>query len=156
MSSTTSTESDYYIRELELKDYENGFLECLKELTVVGNISKDKFEKTFIDRKYKNVYTYVAVDKKTDKVLGTGSVFYEPKFIRECATKAYIEDISVIKDAQGKGIGRELVLFLENKAICDGCYKIILTCNEKTSGFYKKLNFKKIEDAMAIYSSNSK
>ncbi len=155
-SSSTNNESDFCIRELELCDYEKGFLDCLKELTIVGEISKEMFRKTFFDRKNRDVFTIVAVDKKSDRILGTGSVFYEPKFIRECSVKAYIEDISVTKDAQGRGIGREIVKYLEHKALNDGCYKIILTCNEKNRGFYKKMNFEQKEYAMAYYSNNSK
>lgn len=154
MSSTTSTESDFYIRELKLSDYENGFIECLKALTVVGDITKDKFEQTLSSRQKTNIYTIVAIDKKTNKVIGTGSMFYELKFIRNCSKKAYIEDIAVLKETQGRGVGREIVLFLENKALNDGCYKIVLTCDEKVAGFYRKMNFKKVEEAMAIYASS--
>lgn len=145
-------DQSYSIRELKVKDYENGFLDCLTELTIVGDISKDKFIETFNKRKTVGVFTAVAVDDKTKKILGTGSVFYEPKFIRNCSWKAYIEDISVASHTQKRGVGKAIVSFLKDKALEDGCYKVVLTCNEKTKGFYEKNNFKQIEDAMAIYS----
>lgn len=149
-------EMEYYIRDLEIDDYDKGFFECLKELTTIGSITKDKFKETFICRQEKCVTTVVAVDKKTGVILGTGSIFYEPKFIRGCAWKGYIEDISVSKKSQGKGVGRAIVSYLEDKAIRDGCYKIVLTCSKEKTEFYEKMKFKKIEDAMAIYSTDFK
>lgn len=34
------TDFNYVIREAEIDDYDKGFLECLKELTVVGDLNK--------------------------------------------------------------------------------------------------------------------
>lgn len=147
---------DYSIRELRIEDYDNGFLDCLKELTVVGNITKEMFIDTFNERKEKGIFTVVAIENKTRRILGTGSVFYEPKFIRECSWKAYIEDISIAKYAQKRGVGKRIVKHLEEKALRDGCYKVILTCNEENKEFYQKMRFKRIEDAMAIYSNDLK
>ncbi|KAM0681590.1 Glucosamine-phosphate N-acetyltransferase-like protein [Glugoides intestinalis] len=147
---------NYHIRELEIEDYKNGFLECLKELTIVGDITQEMFLNRFQERKNHGVFTVVAVEECTNRVLGTASIFYEPKYIRECATKAYIEDVCVASYAQKRGIGKKLVVFLEEKAINDGCYKIILTCNEQKEYFYQKMNFKKTEIAMSIYSNTLK
>lgn len=98
----------------------------------------------------------MAVENDTGKILGTGSVFYEPKFIRSCATKGFIEDICVAKYAQRRGVGKKIVEYLRDKALNDGCYKVILTCSEQNEAFYQKMNFKKIEIAMAIYTSKEK
>jgi glucosamine-phosphate N-acetyltransferase len=40
----------YQIRPLALSDYENGILQVLKQLTHVGEISKDQFTGIFIDK----------------------------------------------------------------------------------------------------------
>lgn len=142
---------DYYIRELRNEDYSNGFIDCLEELTVVGRVTSEMFAKRLMERNAMGVATIVAVDKATSKVLGTASMIYEPKFIHECAIKAYIEDVCVAPYAQKMGIGKSLILYLEEKAILDKCYKIVLTCNEENQAFYEKMNFKKVEVAMAIY-----
>lgn len=147
---------NYHIRELEREDYKNGFIECLKELSIVGDVTEEMFLKRFQERKNQSVFTVVAVEASNNRVLGTASIFYEPKYIRECATKAYIEDVCVAPYAQKRGIGKKLVTFLEEKALDDGCYKIILTCNEQKEQFYQKMNFKKTEIAMAIYSDAQK
>lgn len=144
-------ELDYHIRELELADFENGFIDCLEELTAVGNISPDMFKKRFLERNRQGLLTIVAVSNNTKEILGTASMFYEPKFIHECSVKAYIEDVCVSPKAQKKGIGKSLVQYLENKAMDDNCYKIILTCSEEKRPFYQKMDFKKTEIAMAIY-----
>lgn len=143
--------NNFYIRELEIDDYDKGFLECLKELTEVGNISKNLFSDTFIARKSKGIFTAVVVDDESQQILGTGSIFFEQKFIRNCSIKGYIEDVSVSKAAQKRGIGRSIVEYLIHKALkTQGCYKVVLTCNSNNTCFYEKLKFKKIEDAMAI------
>ena len=147
-------EFNYKIRELEMKDFKNGLLECFKELTIVGDITDENFKERFNKRKRMGIVTVVAVENETNKILGTGSVFYEPKFIRSCSTKGFIEDICVAKYAQKKGVGKELVKYLRNRALSDGCYKILLTCNENNELFYEKMDFKKIEIAMAIYSDD--
>lgn len=145
---------DYHIRELQVGDYSRGFMECLRELTVIGDVTEEMFVRRFQERNKLGVLTVVAVCNKTGNILGTASVFYEPKFIRECSMKGYIEDVSVAPYAQKMGIGRRLVMHLEEKAMGDGCYKVILTCGEENEEFYEKMHFKKIEVAMAIYSDS--
>lgn len=147
---------NYTIREIEVEDYENGFLDCLKELTVVGDINKQTFMERLGKRKSMGIITAVAVEDKTGKILGTGSVFYEPKFIRSCGIKGFIEDICVAKYAQRRGVGKRVVEYLRDRALKDGCYKVLLTCSEQNEGFYEKMNFKKIEIAMVMYTSEDK
>lgn len=149
------TNYDYHIRKLKSEDYDNGFIDCLEELTVVGDVTKAMFLQRFEERKKQGILTVVAVCNKTSKILGTASMFYEPKFIHKCSLKAYIEDVSVAPFAQKRGIGGKLVLYLEEKALEDGCYKLILTCSEDNKEFYQKMNFKKVEIAMAIYSNTN-
>ena len=64
---------------------------------------------------------------------------------------SYICDIAVHPDYQGKGLGRKIV----NKLIhlSQGHKKIILYANPGKEGFYKKLGFKKMNTAMAIFSN---
>ena len=150
------TNSDYNIRELKTEDFNRGILDCFKELTEVGEISSDLFIQRFRKRKDLGIITAVAVENETGRILGTGSVFYEPKFIRSCATKGFIEDVCIAKYAQKRGVGRKLVEYLRDRALKDGCYKVILTCSEQNESFYEKMNFKKIEIAMAIYTSQKK
>ena len=145
-------EFDFYIRELEIEDFDRGFVDCLKELTIVGDVTPEMFKQRFLQRNRQGVLTTVAIDSISLKVLGTASMFYEPKFIRECSVKAYIEDVCVAPYAQKRGIGKKLVQHLEEKALMDNCYKIILTCSEEKKPFYQKMDFKKTEIAMAIYS----
>jgi GNAT superfamily N-acetyltransferase len=40
---------------------------------------------------------------------------------------------------------------LKSIAKAQGCYKVILDCDEKNQGFYEKLGFKKKEVQMAYY-----
>ena len=144
---------NYQIRELEASDFEKGFVDCLQELTVVGEISNEQFISRFNKRKSMGIITAVAVEDNTGKILGTGSLFYEPKFIRSCSFKGFIEDICVAKYAQRRGVGKKIVEYLRERALSDGCYKVILTCSEQNQNFYEKIGFQKIEVAMAVYES---
>lgn len=145
---------NYKIRELIMEDFHNGFIDCLRELTTVGDITEDMFKKTFNERQRIGIMTVVAVEANTNRILGTASMFYEPKFIRGCSVKAYIEDVCVASYAQKMGIGKGLVSHLQKRALSDNCYKILLTCNDENVDFYKKLFFERKESAMALYKNN--
>jgi len=42
---------------------------------------------------------------------------------------------------------------LKHIGFAQGCYKIILDCNDKNVGFYQKCGFKQKEIQMALYKS---
>ena len=62
---------------------------------------------------------------------------------------AYICDIAIHPQYQGKGIGKDIVLKLVE--LSQGHKKIILYANPGKEGFYRKLGFKKMNTAMAIF-----
>ena len=79
-------------------------------------------------------YILVILDTITDKILATGSLILEHKFIRGAATIGHIEDIAVSKSAQGKRLGLHLVNALTELSEILGCYKCILDCSEDNKG----------------------
>lgn len=70
------------------------------------------------------------VQRSTDKIVASGSVFTERKFLRNTGKVGHIEDIAVDKAMHGKGLGRKLILALEEIARSQGCYKTILDCSK--------------------------
>jgi N-acetylglutamate synthase-like GNAT family acetyltransferase len=62
---------------------------------------------------------------------------------------AYIADIAVERQAQGTGIGRQIVQRLMQAA--SGHKKIILYAVPGKEGFYAKLGFKRMNTAMAVF-----
>lgn len=43
----TESDSEFEFRYLKRDDYDKGFMECLAQLTVVGNVTKKDFEERF-------------------------------------------------------------------------------------------------------------
>ena len=84
----------------------------LSELTEVGSVSKDQFEKTWDEmfQTRSDIYkVIVIVDKVKNVVIGSGSLMIEQKFIRTCGKASHIEDIVVKKEYRGKNLGLKLI-----------------------------------------------
>jgi ribosomal protein S18 acetylase RimI-like enzyme len=62
---------------------------------------------------------------------------------------AYIADVAVHPDHQGRGLGTEIIRRLAERA--SGHKKIILYARAGTEGFYRKLGFLHMNTAMAIW-----
>jgi len=65
---------------------------------------------------------------------------------RDCA---YVADVAVHPDHQGRGLGREVVRRLVSAA--SGHKKILLYANPGTEPFYERLGFLRMNTAMAIW-----
>lgn len=70
----------YTIRPLEKGDHAKGFLQCLRDLTWMGETSQEEFEKRFdeMDTGGKGPY-YILVIEHEGRIIGTGAVFAEKK-----------------------------------------------------------------------------
>ena len=62
---------------------------------------------------------------------------------------AYIADVAVHPDHQGRGLGAAIIQELVRLA--SGHRKILLYANPGTEGFYAKLGFRRLKTAMAIF-----
>jgi GNAT superfamily N-acetyltransferase len=61
----------------------------------------------------------------------------------------YLEDLFVIPEARGKGVGKALLLYLKELAIARGCGRMewsVLDWNAPAIGFYKKLGALVMDD----------
>lgn len=129
------------IRELVLEDYNDGFIDVLSQLSRVGNITFEQFCRTFHNRKRLDTITYVAYNVDSNRVVGTGSVHFDEKFLHNCSPAAYIEDVVVDINYRELGIGRMIVNKLVDVARDRMCYKVLLWCSVENVEFYKKLGF---------------
>jgi len=59
-----------------------------------------------------------------DRVVGTGSLIVERKFIHELGMVGHIEDIAVEKGQQGMKLGLRIIQALDFVAAQVGCYKV--------------------------------
>lgn len=140
----------YTARALRLSDYDAGFLDCLRVLTTVGDISKEQFAERYEWMK-KSDANYILVIDDGARVVGTGALLVERKFVHNLGLVGHIEDIAVAKDQQGKKLGLRIIQALDHIGEKVGCYKTILDCSEYNEGFYVKCGFRRAGLEMAHY-----
>jgi len=138
---------DITIRQLQESDLFNGFLQSLDSLRKASDIDEQKAKQVFKKiESNPNHAIFVAV--LDDKIVGSTTIFIEPKFIHEGGLVGHIEDVVVSKEHQGKGVGEKLILESLDYAKNIGCYKTILDCTDDVKPFYEKIGFKRHSNAM--------
>ncbi|KAL4781575.1 acyl-CoA N-acyltransferase [Aspergillus varians] len=142
----------YTIRAAQRSDFHRGYLDVLRVLTTVGDVSEEAWNKRFdwISTRNDEYYLLVIVDEQ-DNIVATGSLIVERKFIHSLGMVGHIEDIAVEKGQQGKKLGLRVIQALDFVAEKVGCYKTILDCSETNEGFYLKCGFKRAGLEMAHY-----
>ena len=115
-------------------------------------------------------YIVVVVSRVTDRIVASGGVFIERKFLRGLGRVGHIEDIAVASEMQGKKLGLRLIQTLTHISEGAGSYKTILNCSDTnlrafifcfrrepscftdscrpSSAFYEKCGFEKRENEM--------
>ncbi|KAL4944099.1 hypothetical protein BDV06DRAFT_116594 [Aspergillus oleicola] len=142
----------YTIRPMRRSDYNKGYLDVLRVLTTVGTISEYAWNQRYdwISSRNDEYYMLVITDAD-EKIVATGSLIVERKFIHELGLVGHIEDIAVEKGQQGKKLGLRVIQALDYVAEKVGAYKTILDCSETNEGFYLKCGFKRAGLEMAHY-----
>lgn len=137
-------------RLLHVDDYYRGFLQLLEQLTSVdaANISYNDF---IIQYNKIKSFIYVIHDMETDKIVGTGAIFIEHKFIHKLGSVGHIEDVVIDEQYRSKGLGKTLLGKLIEKAKENNCYKIILDCDIKNTSYYEYNGFLNKGNYMAKY-----
>jgi len=123
-------------RRLEKADYDKNYLELLKQLTTVGDISKEKYETTF-DKMGAEVW----VVEFEEKIIASVSLLLEQKVIHECGIVGHLEDVVVDRDYRKYGLGKFIIERIIKIARERGCYKLIGDCKSELLGFYEKNGF---------------
>lgn len=138
---------DVIIRQLREDDLFNGFLTSLDTLRKASDIERQKSIQVFNKIK-SNPDHVIFVAEYENKVVGSTTLFLEPKFIHNGGMVGHIEDVVVQKEMQGKNIGEKLIRESLNYAKSKGCYKTILDCTDEVKAFYEKIGFKKTSNGM--------
>ncbi|KAK9764888.1 Glucosamine-phosphate N-acetyltransferase-like protein [Basidiobolus ranarum] len=143
------------MRPLAKTDFNNGFFECLAQLTSVGEISEDTFLDTFeAMRQTQNYYVVVIEDSTTERIVGCGTLLVEYKFIRGCAKSSHIEDIVIDDSQRGKKLGVRMIEQLKYLSEKLNCYKVILNTNQNNIAFYEKCGLSLKDYQMSCYHSS--
>ncbi|KAJ1824295.1 Glucosamine-phosphate N-acetyltransferase-like protein [Coemansia sp. RSA 2671] len=151
-SAQSSMPPNHIIRPLELTDYRKGYIECLANLTLVGDVTEQMFAESFEDMQRAGCYFVIVIeDLDAAKIVATGTLVVEQKFIRMCGRVGHIEDIVVAKGQQGKRFGFTIIKQLMELATATGCYKSILDCSPDNVPFYEKCGLENKGIQMAAY-----
>lgn len=134
---------DFYIRAMVNSDL-SGVLDALASLDpTLAEVSTSSL-KSAVSRRSAlgwTLSTFVAVNKADNSILGTATLFIEPKLIHAGAFAGHIEDVAVLKSCQGAGIGKALIVHCVEVAKTRQCYKVILDCSRENLEFYEKCGF---------------
>ena len=127
-----------YLRLLSFQDYDD-YMKLINEFRE-SKLTKDEFN-AIIHMIMGNSEVWIAIDNVSKKIIGTGTIIYEYKFIHNGSKVAHIEDVIIGKDYKGKGYGKQLIKELTQRAFDKKCYKIILNCSEEVRSFYEKCGY---------------
>lgn len=137
------------IRSLELQDFNKGYIDLLKQLTQVGDISYDSY-KFFYENLNDN--HIILVIEKDNKIVSTGTALIETKLIHNSGKVGHIEDIVTHKDYRGNGYAKKIINKLKKYINQQDCYKVILNCSHENKLYYEKnVNMKQKGICMVEY-----
>ena len=126
------------MRELNKEDYEE-YNKLINEFRPSNfQITREIFENIY-DIIFRNSIIFVL--EIDNKLVATGKLLIEQKFIHNLAKYGYIEDVIVSEDYRTKGLGQKMIKYIVDYCKRNKFYKITLTCNEKLCSFYEKNNF---------------
>ena len=139
-----------HFRVLQKPDYNKGFLQLLSQLSTVGPVSQEKFDKLF-DKRESNPNVHTFVYEKNGKIACSATLLVEDKYLHECSPAGHIEVVVVDKNERKTGLGKKLICHLIEEAKKNGCYKVILDCEDKNVKFYERCGLKKHGNEMSYY-----
>ncbi|KAK8166344.1 acyl-CoA N-acyltransferase, partial [Phyllosticta citrichinensis] len=117
----------YTCRPIRRSDYHAGFLDVLRVLTTVGDVSEAQWNERYDWMSRRNdEYFLICIIDDSGRIVGTGALVVERKFIHGLGLVGHIEDIAVAKDQQGKKLGLRVIQALDFVAEKVGCYKVSL------------------------------
>ncbi|XP_042471605.1 glucosamine 6-phosphate N-acetyltransferase-like [Zingiber officinale] len=142
------------LRRLEISDNAKGFVDLLSQLSSATTPLTDAdFRARFAELAAlcDNHFVVVAEDRSSGRIVATGSVFVERKFLRGGGKVGHIEDVVVDSAFRGRHLGQRVVGFLRDYAKAAGCYKVILNNTTDLRSFYEKCGFTEKNIQMACY-----
>jgi len=111
-----------------------------------GNIlTKEQAEILFKKMQaYPNYKVYVAENE--EDIVGTFALLIMDNLAHKGTPSGVVEDVAVLTNLQGKGIGKRMMEFAMEKCREAGCYKLTLSSNlirTEAHAFYESLDFEK-------------
>ena len=133
---------NYKVRKLEKKDITPEYFQLLQQLSIISIQDYcDEKNEQFFNTLNSNHQIYIIEDLANHKIIGSGTIWMEPKLIRNYGKVAHLEDIVIDKKYRGMGLGKKLLEHLLEIAKNEGCYKCVLSCEPGLLTFYQNLGF---------------
>jgi glucosamine-phosphate N-acetyltransferase len=126
------------ILNLNLNEVVDEYVNLLKNLTEAPNISLNTFINNIHDISQMGKIIVCHID---NKIIGTGTIIYEPKIIHGGKKVGHIEDVVVSPEYRGQHIATTILKMLIEDSKRNDCYKVILDCNYNNIPFYEKNGF---------------
>jgi glucosamine-phosphate N-acetyltransferase len=126
------------ILNLNLNEVVDEYVNLLKNLTEAPNISLNTFINNIHDISQMGKIIVCHID---NKIIGTGTIIYEPKIIHGGKKVGHIEDVVVSPEYRGQHIATTILKMLIEDSKRNDCYKVILDCNYNNIPFYEKMGF---------------
>ncbi|GAU95499.1 hypothetical protein RvY_07106 [Ramazzottius varieornatus] len=142
--SPATSEDSLVLRALRRSDYHLEYMELLSQLTVVGAVTQDMFEKRFDSmRRAEGSYYTIVIEEKLPKrrIVGSATLVIEQKFIRATALRGRVEDVVVHRDRRGQDLGKLLMEVATVLSKSLGCYKVSLECKDRLVEFYSQFGY---------------
>lgn len=137
---------DYTIRPLNNSDYTN-YLHLINQFRTT-TFTEEEYNRTL---KHIHSNSTIWVLEYKNELIGTITILYEYKFIRNIVKLAHLEDVCIDTRYRKKGLGTLLLKFAISEAKKKECYKIILDCDDSLEPFYNKSEMIKNGIQMAKY-----
>ena len=120
----------------------NRIVSVLKQLS--PSSEEDDFEKLkqIFDKINNDEFHYLCVVEEDGEIVGSGTLLMQKNIGRAGRPYGHIENIVVDMNHRKKGIGKEIVIHLIEKAKENNCYKVILDCKKENMPFYEKCGMK--------------
>lgn len=137
---------EHIFRKLTVDDYDT-FLALINDFRETA-FTKEEFAEN-LNTILQSSEIYVV--ESNNKLIATGTIMYETKFIFNICQLAHIEDICVKKEHRDQGIGKYMLSKLVTVAKEKKCYKVTLDCADTNVAFYEKCNFEKRGNQMTVF-----
>lgn len=114
--------------------------ECLRLITLLNGQDIVGYDQISFQNKYELMInsSKIYVVEKDGQIVGIGKLLIETKFFDPVG---HIEDIVIDENYRNLNLGKKLVKFLIDIALCElKCYKVVLNANENVTPFYDKCN----------------
>jgi len=135
-----SSMSDILVREIQIGDLENGFLESMDALRKASDLDPAEARR-ILSGILSDPDHRIFVAEHAGRIIGSITLLIEQKFIHKGGRVAHMEDVVVTAKMQGKGVGEKMVRHVLDYARSRGCYKTIVDCLDDVRGFYEGVGF---------------